>query len=106
MPGDGASQPWKNRGDLLFAFFEGHPCVDCGESDAIVLEFDHVNDKSFDIGRGFRNKNWQEVLDEMSRCEVVCVNCHRRRTARRSGSARFRSLNATLRSEHMSTVGR
>ena len=81
----------QERGDLLLGFFERHPCADCGEADPIVLEFDHVESKAFGIGRGFRNKKWDDVVREMAKCEVVCVNCHRRRTARRSGSARLRA---------------
>jgi hypothetical protein len=31
----------------------------------------------------------------MDKCEVVCVNCHRRRTARRAGFYRYRSTMAS-----------
>ncbi len=82
----------EERGRYLWNFFQTHPCVDCGEADPVVLEFDHIEEKLFDIGAGFRGKNWQTVLDEMRKCEVVCVNCHRRRTAERQGSQRFRSI--------------
>ena len=68
-----------------------HPCVDCGETDPVVLEFDHLREKLFDIGRGIRDKNWDLLLAEIAKCEVVCANCHRRRTARRGGFAAFPS---------------
>jgi hypothetical protein len=35
-----------------------------------------------------RTHSWQAVLDEITKCEVVCANCHRRRTAHRGGFAR------------------
>jgi hypothetical protein len=76
------------RAAYLVAFFPGRPCVDCGESDPRVLEFDHLRDKSFGIANGLRDHNWQAVLDEIAKCDVVCANCHRRRTAQRAGFAR------------------
>jgi hypothetical protein len=72
----------------LLAFFKAHPCVECGEGDPVVLEFDHLHDKSFSIGQALCTRNWRSILDEIEKCEVVCANCHRRRTALRRGSAR------------------
>jgi hypothetical protein len=76
------------RTRFLVEFLKSNPCVDCGENDLIVLEFDHQSDKSFDVAYGIRNCNWEAVLAEIAKCEVVCANCHRRRTAHRQGSLR------------------
>jgi hypothetical protein len=76
------------RGNWLLDYFETHPCVDCGETDPVVLEFDHLRDKRFNISDGIANKPWALVLAEIAKCDVVCANCHRRRTARRGGFAR------------------
>lgn len=71
----------RQRVAYLMEFLRTNPCVDCGESDPLVLEFDHVVDKAFTIGEGLRDRNWKSVLDEIAKCDVVCANCHRRRTA-------------------------
>jgi hypothetical protein len=76
------------RTDYIVAFLREHPCVDCGEGDPIVLEFDHLRDKKFSISKGLQDRPWPDVLDEIAKCEVVCANCHRRRTALRGGFAR------------------
>src|SRR5213592_3239392 len=62
----------------LVAYLSKHPCVDCGEDDPIVLEFDHLRDKKFAISAGLQSRPWQDVLDEIAKCDVVCANCHRR----------------------------
>ena len=74
----------------LIEFFKAHPCADCGETDPVVLEFDHLDSraKSFNIGVVLHYRTWDAILEEMKKCEVVCANCHRRRTARRRGSLR------------------
>jgi len=76
------------RTRYLIEYFVAHPCVDCGETDPVVLEFDHLRDKRFDIGQALAFRNWTSILAEIAKCEVVCANCHRRRTARRRGSLR------------------
>ena len=77
------------RTTWLIEFFRTHPCLDCGELDPVVLEFDHVRgEKKFDVGQCLARNTWQTVLDEIAKCEVVCANCHRRRTARRRQSVR------------------
>jgi hypothetical protein len=54
----------------------------------MVLEFDHLRDKCFNIGEALPYRNWASVLAEIEKCEVVCANCHRRRTARQLGWVR------------------
>lgn len=56
-------------------------CVDCGDSRLIVLEFDHVEKKNANVVELARRgcALWR-LEAEVSRCEVRCVNCHRRRT--------------------------
>jgi len=81
------------RTAYLIEFFRERPCVDCDETDPLVLEFDHIGQKSFNISVGIRGHKWQSVLDEIERCEVVCANCHRRRTAIRAGFVRALAQN-------------
>ena len=79
----------REKTEQLLAYFATHPCIDCGETDPLVLEFDHVSDdKSFEVARAMSDKSWSTILDEIAKCEVVCANCHRRRTYRRRGALR------------------
>ena len=73
----------------LIEYFERNPCADCGETDPVVLEFDHLRDKSFAVAAGLIDYGWKRILEEIAKGDVVCANCHRRRTARRRGSIRI-----------------
>lgn len=70
-------QRFKLRTEYLLA----HPCVDCGESDPIVLEFDHIRgEKDRDIAYMIlTNCPLGRIKAEIAKCEVRCANCHRRR---------------------------
>lgn len=65
-------------------YLSENPCVDCGETDIVVLEFDHLSDKEFNISAK-RACGWTTLLKEIQKCEVRCANCHRRKTAERMG---------------------
>jgi hypothetical protein len=73
---------------LITKYLKTHPCVDCGETNIIVLEFDHVTGtKHFNISDAARNGIGPKRLkDEIAKCEVRCANCHRKKTYERSGS--------------------
>lgn len=71
----------------LFKFKSENPCVDCGESDPIVLGFDHRDpkEKLFNIG-SHRNKfSLEDLKLEIKKCDIRCHNCHARRTAKQFG---------------------
>jgi hypothetical protein len=72
------------------AYLAEHPCVDCGEGDRRVLDFDHLRDKSACVGAlaGWGARS-ERILGEIAKCEVRCANCHRRVTARRAGWSRI-----------------
>lgn len=60
-------------------------CVNCGESDPIVLEFDHIDPatKFMEVGNMMQSGYaWNKVLEEISKCQILCANCHRRKTAK------------------------
>ena len=80
----------EERVRFLLEFFAANPCADCGEDDPVVLEFDHRGDKSFNVGSALPYRAWPTILAEIAKCDVVCANCHRLRTARRAQSLRFR----------------
>lgn len=70
-----------------YQYLAEHPCVDCGETDPVVLEFDHVrgikrHDVSTMIAGGF---TWATIEEEIAKCDIRCGNDHKRRTAKQRG---------------------
>lgn len=60
-------------------------CVDCGDYNPQNLEFDHVRGiKSSNVSSlvGGRYSTYR-IQEEINKCDVVCCNCHRIRTATR-----------------------
>jgi len=64
----------------LKAYFKEHPCVDCGETDPVVLEFDHTDptDKEESVSN-LLGGSLERLIKEVEKCEVRCANCHRRK---------------------------
>ena len=62
-----------------------HPCIDCGEKDPVVLEFDHTGQipKSKAVSRLIKDQvSLMVIQEEISKCVVRCANCHRKKTAK------------------------
>jgi hypothetical protein len=68
-------------------YLRTHPCVDCGETDPLVLDFDHRDgvEKLETIAYLRARGNREVLLREIDKCEVRCSNCHSRRTAKQFG---------------------
>jgi hypothetical protein len=71
----------------LMNYLTSHPCVDCGRTDPIVLQFDHRDGstKVSTIGAMLSRASWATLLNEVAKCDVRCANCHRLRTAEKFG---------------------
>lgn len=80
-------QARKRNRMIIVEYLKNHCCVDCGETDGVVLEFDHViGKKNASISKMVSDKTSVDTLmKEVEKCEVVCANCHRKRTAKRAG---------------------
>jgi hypothetical protein len=54
-------------------------CVDCGNEDPDVLEFDHVFGTKMRHVTGLVGGGRPTLLREIAKCEVRCANCHTKR---------------------------
>lgn len=63
-------------------------CRFCKENDPICLEFHHrdSSDKLFNIGTN-THRTWPHIEREITKCIVVCSNCHKKLHAGREGYA-------------------
>jgi hypothetical protein len=80
----------------VFEYLASHPCINCGESDPVVLEFDHRDkiDKIESISNLILNSSWQKIENEIEKCDVLCANCHRRKSAVQFGYKRYIFVNS------------
>lgn len=89
----------KRREKMIYEYFSyllEHPCVECGESDPVVLDFHHINKNNkiaevsnliYAEGKFLNNP---AVQKEILKCEVLCSNCHRKKTAKQRNSLKYR----------------
>ena len=74
----------------LIEYLLEHPCVDCGESNIMTLEFDHQGNKSYNISEGISSKKWKEILKEIFKCQVRCANCHSKKTHKDNNTLKYK----------------
>lgn len=70
----------------LWAYFKDNPCP-CGESDPIALQLDHRDpaQKEHNVSALMAWAPLERVQAEVAKCDVLCANCHMKRTAKQFG---------------------
>lgn len=80
------SQRARVRGQI-YTLKETTPCVDCNSFfPYYMVEYDHLDPKIkvASVSRLVRSSTLEKILKEISKCELVCSNCHKKRTWLRS----------------------
>ena len=82
----------KERNELKAKYIQDYKqssgCIDCGNMYPYwMLDLDHVRgEKIANLSKMSRGGTYslQQIVDEIAKCDVVCANCHRDRTWKRS----------------------
>ena len=84
--------------EFVWCYLAQHPCKSCGERDPCVLTFDHVRNKYMNVSRMIINGcTPPRLLMEIKKCNVLCFNCHMRRTMKQLRYGKYTKLGVTLR---------
>ncbi len=70
---------------FVWDYLKKNPCIDCGEKNPIVLEFDHKdknNKKDTICNLVSQGMSIEVISNEIKKCEVRCSNCHKIKTAK------------------------
>jgi hypothetical protein len=70
----------------LINYLRTQECVDCGNKDIEVLQFDHRNreEKTKMVYR-FLASSLERMIEEVNKCDIRCANCHMKRSRRQMG---------------------
>ncbi len=68
-------------------YLQNNPCVECGDSDWWALDFDHIDQKTKhkEITYFISENGIKSMKEEIKKCRVLCVKCHRKRTIQQLG---------------------
>lgn len=79
----------KKENAIKLMELKNKPCTDCGQTfPHYVMDFDHLGNKKHSISEMRQGFVWEKILEEISKCELVCANCHRIRTHKRRAEAK------------------
>lgn len=72
---------------IVWEYLRNHPCVDCGNDDPRVMEFDHVRGvKKYNVSEMQNQRHTVKALmEEIAKCDIRCANCHRIKTYHQFG---------------------
>ena len=65
-------------------------CIDCGNKDWKVLEFDHKHSKIMEVSKMYSNHySIFKIKNEIRKCNIRCSNCHKIKTRHQLGWFNF-----------------
>lgn len=68
----------------IYSKYKSGPCKDCGKTyHPCQMHFDHLRDKKHNIGH-LVTSSTKKLEEEISKCDLVCANCHALRTWKRN----------------------
>lgn len=73
----------------VFDYLLEHPCISCGEKNPVVLDFHHrdPSTKLTEVTTLVSNsRSWEVIKAEIDKCDVLCSNDHRKKTAEQTHS--------------------
>jgi cytochrome c553 len=80
---------------FVLEYLKKNPCNHCGETNLMVLEFDHCSgSKDFNISTGLQLGFSVAVLRKEieEKCQVLCGNCHSIKTQRERKTWRYQAV--------------
>jgi hypothetical protein len=77
----------KTAQQYVWDYLSTRSCVDCGESNPVVLEFDHVRGRKKMSVSNLAKEGYsiKTIQKEIEKCEIRCANCHRIKTHKERG---------------------
>lgn len=74
----------KRNREYIWDYLSDHPCIDCGNDNPIVLDFDHRDgvEKLSNVAElSSQGLSIKKIKEEIDKCDIRCANCHRIRTS-------------------------
>lgn len=78
----------ETKREWVCEYLMANPCMDCGQKDITVLDFDHRNDsgKHSNVTVMMNNgTSLKKMITEVEKCDIRCANCHRKKSNKRFG---------------------
>ena len=75
----GSDEYMRPQRKLVKEYLTGEKCIECDESNIVVLDFHHKNEKNkIEAISELVDKraNLEIIKEEMDKCDILCSNCH------------------------------
>lgn len=82
----------KQNMDYIWELLSSSFCAVCKNNNILVLEFDHISHKKYAISELRRYASLDLLKRELSKCQILCSNCHSEKTQKDSNSWRWKRL--------------
>tara|TARA_B100001939_G_scaffold34224_1_gene26559 strand:+ start:22617 stop:22925 length:309 start_codon:yes stop_codon:yes gene_type:complete len=81
----------------------GGKCVKCGTTENLEIDHKRPEDKTLRTSSMWLRRH-DSIMEELSKCQLLCVDCHKEKTREEKDRTKGRKRNKTV-TPHMKHVG-
>jgi len=81
--------------NLIVSHLKSAACIKCSENNILCLDFDHRDptQKEFCVSQAVNLvPSLKRLKDEIAKCDILCANCHRIKTAQENNNFKLKHL--------------
>lgn len=89
------AERYESRRAMIISHLGGR-CAQCGAADGLEIDHADRHSKAFDISKKLKSMKLSLLMEEVTKCQLLCETCHAQKSIRERGLTPRKGVHGTL----------